>query len=169
MTEQALLGPWVRRFLLEHLAGERNLARNTQRSYRDTLCLLIPFAAEKLRRPVDRITVSELSADLVRRFPELISRKCGSAAPIRITSDWRRSMRWRCSLGNEARNISPGAVKCEPCLSRRRRGRSLVTSTSQRWMRCWRRPIQHGPRPPRPRAAVVSLQLVAPVRMKRRG
>ncbi len=68
MTEQALLGPWVRRFLLEHLAGERNLARNTQRSYRDTLCLLIPFAAEKLKRPVDRITVSELSADLVRSF-----------------------------------------------------------------------------------------------------
>ena len=49
MTQQ-LLGPWIRRFLLEHLVGERNLARNTQRSYRDTFCLLIPFAAEKLKR-----------------------------------------------------------------------------------------------------------------------
>jgi hypothetical protein len=29
----------VRRFLLEHLVAERNLARNTQRSYRDTLGL----------------------------------------------------------------------------------------------------------------------------------
>jgi len=37
MTEEARLGPWVRRFLLEHLVGERNLARNTQHSYRDTL------------------------------------------------------------------------------------------------------------------------------------
>ena len=36
MTEQPLLGPWMRRFLLEHLVSERNLARNTQRSYRDS-------------------------------------------------------------------------------------------------------------------------------------
>jgi integrase/recombinase XerD len=47
MTETAKLGPWVRRFLLDHLVGERNLARNTQRSYRDTLSLLIPFIAAK--------------------------------------------------------------------------------------------------------------------------
>ena len=30
MRDTTLLGPWVRRFLLEHLIGERNLARNTQ-------------------------------------------------------------------------------------------------------------------------------------------
>jgi hypothetical protein len=34
MPDAALLGPWVRRFLMEHLVGERNLARNTQHSYR---------------------------------------------------------------------------------------------------------------------------------------
>ena len=45
MRDKSLLGSWVRRFLLEHLIGERNLARNTQRSYRDTLRLLLPFAA----------------------------------------------------------------------------------------------------------------------------
>jgi hypothetical protein len=32
-----LLGSRIRRFLLEHLVAERNLAHNTQRSYRDTL------------------------------------------------------------------------------------------------------------------------------------
>ena len=37
MNDPSLLGPWVRRFLLEHLVGERNLARNTQVSYRDAL------------------------------------------------------------------------------------------------------------------------------------
>ena len=42
MRDASLLGPWVRRFLTEHMAGERNLARNTQRSYRDTLRLLLP-------------------------------------------------------------------------------------------------------------------------------
>ena len=45
MRDASLLGPWVRRFLMEHLVGERNLARNTQRSYRDTLRLLLPDVA----------------------------------------------------------------------------------------------------------------------------
>jgi transcriptional regulator with XRE-family HTH domain len=50
------LGPWVRRFLEEHLVTERNLSRNTQRSYRDTLALLIPFAARAAQKKVDALT-----------------------------------------------------------------------------------------------------------------
>jgi site-specific recombinase XerD len=68
MNDEPLLGPWVRRFLLEHLVAERNLARNTQRSYRDALTLLIPYAAAKLHQPVDRLQVVDVSADLVRLF-----------------------------------------------------------------------------------------------------
>src|SRR5712691_4616342 len=68
MNDLTLLGPWVRRFLLEHLIAERNLARNTQRSYRDALTLMIPFVAGKLRQTVDRLTVVDVSADLVRLF-----------------------------------------------------------------------------------------------------
>ena len=47
MKDDRLLGPWVRRFLLEHLVAERNLALNTQVSYRDTLTLLLPFASRR--------------------------------------------------------------------------------------------------------------------------
>ena len=68
MNDQTLLGPWLRRLLLEHLVAERNLARNTQRSYRDALALLIPFVADQLHQPVDRLTVVDVSADLVRLF-----------------------------------------------------------------------------------------------------
>jgi len=68
MNDLTLLGPWVRRFLLEHLVAERNLARNTQYSYRDVLTLLIPFVADKLHQSVDRLTLVDLSADLVRLF-----------------------------------------------------------------------------------------------------
>jgi integrase/recombinase XerD len=68
MNDMTLLGPWVRRFLLEHLVAERNLARNTQRSYRDALILLIPFVAGKLHKSLDRLTVIDLSADLLRLF-----------------------------------------------------------------------------------------------------
>jgi site-specific recombinase XerD len=38
-----MLGPWIRRFLIEHLVAERNLAINTQKSYRDMLILLLPY------------------------------------------------------------------------------------------------------------------------------
>ena len=68
MNDLTLLGPWVRRFLLEHLVAERNLARNTQRSYRDALAMLIPFVADKLHQSVDRLTMINVSADLVRLF-----------------------------------------------------------------------------------------------------
>jgi integrase/recombinase XerD len=81
MSEATLVGTWVRRFLLEHLVGERNLARNTQRSYRDTLALLIPFVAGKLNKAVDRLAVVDLSADRVRLFLADLeeSRQCAIA------------------------------------------------------------------------------------------
>jgi integrase/recombinase XerD len=79
MNDMALLGPWVRRFLLEHLVAERNLARNTQRSYRDALTLLIPFVAGKLKQSVDRLAVVDVSPDLVRLFLADLeqARECG--------------------------------------------------------------------------------------------
>ena len=49
-----LIGPWVKRFLLEHLVAERNLAHNTQKSYRDTLVLLLPFASAQKRKVLFR-------------------------------------------------------------------------------------------------------------------
>lgn len=70
MRNTMLMGPWVRRFLLEHLVVERNLARNTQCSYRDTMVLLLPFMSRSLKTPVDRMTVTDLSPRLVRRFLE---------------------------------------------------------------------------------------------------
>ncbi len=68
MTESSLLGPWVRRFLLEYLVRDLNLSINTQRSYRDMLALLLPYVADYLKKSVDRLTVDDLSADLVRQF-----------------------------------------------------------------------------------------------------
>lgn len=82
MTKQPLLAPWIRRFIVEYLPNDRNLARNTQLSYRDMFCLLIPFVGEELKRPIDKITVSEFSADVVRRFLLYLKdvRKCGTVS-----------------------------------------------------------------------------------------
>jgi integrase/recombinase XerD len=78
MTKANLLGPWVRRFLLEYLVSERNLAQNTQRSYRDTLRLLLPFVAQQEQKEIDRMLVTDLSLDIVRQFLRHLeeSRKC---------------------------------------------------------------------------------------------
>src|ERR1700758_3448713 len=68
MPEHVTLGPLLRRFLCEHIVTERNLARNTRTSYRDTFCLLLPFVSGKLRKPVDRLTVRDLGSRLVLKF-----------------------------------------------------------------------------------------------------
>src|SRR5215470_11830254 len=78
MTDQSALGFWVKRFLLEHLPGERNFTRNTQQSYRDGLRLLIVFAAGSLHKKADQLLVEDIRADLLRRFMRHIEevRKC---------------------------------------------------------------------------------------------
>ncbi len=63
-----LLAPWIRRFLLEYLVADRNLAYNTQKSYRDTLILFLPFMAKKLGKSMDLLTVEDISNDSVRQF-----------------------------------------------------------------------------------------------------
>jgi integrase/recombinase XerD len=79
--EGVLLGGWVRRFLLEHLVVERNLSLNTQRSYRDTIRLLIPLAAEQAA--VDRLLVTEVSADVVRAFLRHVEERRGCGVRTR--------------------------------------------------------------------------------------
>ena len=68
MSDIQSLGPWLRRFFEEYLVTERNLARNTQLSYRDTFKLLLAFAADRLRKPVERLQVRDLGADLTLAF-----------------------------------------------------------------------------------------------------
>jgi site-specific recombinase XerD len=79
MNDRTPLGPWIRRFLLEHVVAERNLARNTQTSYRDTLALLLPFLSATIKTSVDRLAVEDLSPGLLRRFLEHLQhdRGCG--------------------------------------------------------------------------------------------
>lgn len=68
MINHSLVGPWVRRFLLEYLVGEKNLSRNTQASYRDTMKLFLPFAAARARKSLDQLVIEDLSADQLRQF-----------------------------------------------------------------------------------------------------
>ncbi|MGA0534088.1 tyrosine-type recombinase/integrase [Hansschlegelia sp. KR7-227] len=83
MPDLAALGPWLRRFLTEHIVTERNLARNTRTSYRDTFSLLLPFVSRKLRKPVDRLAVSDLSSAYVLQFLAHLETDRGCSARTR--------------------------------------------------------------------------------------
>lgn len=78
MNNNPFLGPWIRRFLLEYLVGERNFAHNTQVSYRDTFVLFLPFLAKNLSKPIDQLSIEDIFADIVRQFLHRleIKRKC---------------------------------------------------------------------------------------------
>ena len=81
MTNTELLSPWVRRFLLEYLVGERNFARNTQRSYRDALQQFLPFIARIARRRIEGLRVNDISPANIRAFLQDLgrTRDCGIA------------------------------------------------------------------------------------------
>ena len=68
MSDPRTLGPWLRRFLVEHIVTERNLARNTQMSYRDTFALLLPFVGVRVRKPIERLAVHDLTPRRVLQF-----------------------------------------------------------------------------------------------------
>jgi integrase/recombinase XerD len=68
MDDRNALGPWLRRFLLEYLVSERNLSLNTQRSYRDTLVLLVTFLARTLRNAPEHLTVLDLTEEQILSF-----------------------------------------------------------------------------------------------------
>ena len=83
MSDFRTLGPWLRRFLIEHIVTERNLARNTQRSYRDTFTLLLPFIGTKARKPVDRLSVQDVTAQRVLEFLTYIEDDRGCSVQTR--------------------------------------------------------------------------------------
>ena len=83
MSDIHTLGPWLRRFFSEHIVTERNLARNTQQSYRDTFSLLLPFVGTKIRKPVDRLAVRDLTSSRVLQFLAHIENDRGCSVQTR--------------------------------------------------------------------------------------
>jgi site-specific recombinase XerD len=75
MVDQTLAGHWIRRFLMEYATSERNLSANTCASYRDMLVLLLPYAAKRKDLAADALSVTDLSAELVRSFLVYLERE----------------------------------------------------------------------------------------------
>jgi len=83
MQDHSLLGPWIRRFLLEYLVTDCNFSRNTQVSYRDTLLLLLLFLSKAQKKAVDRLTIDDLSPSRVRSFLEYVNQERGCGGTTR--------------------------------------------------------------------------------------
>ncbi len=81
MPKENLIGLWVKRFLGEYLIGEKNFSSNTQKSYRDTLILLLPFLAKRKRISVDQLAPSKIAVEDIRQFLNYleIERKCSTS------------------------------------------------------------------------------------------
>lgn len=83
MPEHHLLGAHIRRFLLEHVVADRNLSRNTQRNYRDAICVLLRFMTERHRIDPADLTVEHVTADVVREFLQYLEQvRRNSAATL---------------------------------------------------------------------------------------
>jgi site-specific recombinase XerD len=82
-TNDHLLGPLVRRFLLEDVVADRNLSLNTQRSYRDAIRLLFGFLAEHHATDPACVTVEQLTAEVVRAFLAHLEDERGNSVATR--------------------------------------------------------------------------------------
>lgn len=81
MPSPPLIGPFVRRFLLEHVTADRNLSLHTRKSYRDCFRLLFEFLARQRGTDPTRVTVEQVDAGVVRAFlRDLKDRRGNSAA-----------------------------------------------------------------------------------------
>ena len=87
MTELRTLALWLRRFLVEHIVTRRGLARNTQKIYRDTFALLLPFVSSKIRKSVDRLAIQDLTAAGSRPQPRPACRRRHLGAQARAFAD----------------------------------------------------------------------------------
>ena len=83
MTKSNVLGTWVKRFLLDYLITERNLSINTRSSYRDMIILLLNYLSSQLKKSVDRLLISDISAELIRDFLSFLEQKRGCSIATR--------------------------------------------------------------------------------------
>lgn len=64
----------LQRFFCDYLTEQRDCSRCTIQSYRDTLRLLLQFLAGHLKRPVERLTLTDLSSNHLLKFLDHMER-----------------------------------------------------------------------------------------------
>ncbi len=83
MPSKHLIGPFVRRFLLEHVTADRNLSPHTRKSYRDCLRLLFEYIATDCGTDPTQVTVEQVDATQVRAFLRHLEDRRGNSIATR--------------------------------------------------------------------------------------
>jgi site-specific recombinase XerD len=83
MKDSQLLFHYVQTFFQSYLAKQRGVSSNTILAYRDALKLFFIFAAKHQSKPVTRIAMSDLTAELVLMFLEHIQQNRGNSTVTR--------------------------------------------------------------------------------------
>ncbi len=83
MPSKHLIGPFVRRFLLEHVTADRNLSPHTRKSYRDCLRLLFEYIATDRGTDPTQVTVEQVDATQVRAFLRHLEDRRGNSIATR--------------------------------------------------------------------------------------
>lgn len=77
------LTPYVRSFFRDYLVAQRNASPNTVLGYRDSLKLLLVFAADRARRAVTDLRLDNVDPDTVLAFLDHLERDRGiGLAPL---------------------------------------------------------------------------------------
>jgi len=72
----------VKRFFSDYLPVQKGLATNTIMAYRDTIKLLLCYAADTRKKPVETLTVEDLDEPLVLAFFKVSCPTCQYAFPF---------------------------------------------------------------------------------------
>jgi len=76
-------------FLSDYLPAQKNVSRNTIKSYRDTFKLFIRYFQEKEGIPTEKLTMDKVSSDRIIRFLEWVEKERGcsiSTRNLRLTA-----------------------------------------------------------------------------------
>jgi integrase/recombinase XerD len=77
------LAPTMQAFFTERLVAERRASPHTIAAYRDTLKLLLAFAAKRLRRQPCKLDIGDLDAPLIAAFLDHLERERGNSVRTR--------------------------------------------------------------------------------------
>src|SRR6185369_12834728 len=83
MNNMNLIGPYLRRFLLEDVIADRNLSPESQRSYRDAIVLLLRFVEDRYGIDPESLPVERINGHLIREFLKYLEEKRGNAVSTR--------------------------------------------------------------------------------------
>jgi integrase/recombinase XerD len=77
------LAPTLQAFFTDRLIGERRASPHTIAAYRDTLKLLLAFAAKRSRRQPCKLDIGDLDAPLIAAFLDHLERERGNSVQTR--------------------------------------------------------------------------------------